>query len=52
MFDSISLQPSRNITEIKKYFVVHDERKKCRVNYNQANALIARNALNAPLDKV
>ena len=35
IFDSISLQPARNITEIK----LHSPRrkKKCRVNYNQNN---------------
>ena len=27
IFDSISLQPSRNITEIKEYFIVHYEWK-------------------------
>ena len=27
MFDSISLQPARNIMDIKKYFIVHHERK-------------------------
>ena len=35
MFDSISLQPACNITEIKKAPLVHDEKKKYRVNYNQ-----------------
>ena len=39
MLDSISLQPARNITEIK---ILHSplRKKKCRVNYNQPNALI------------
>ena len=27
MFDSISLQSARNITEMKKHFIFHDERK-------------------------
>ena len=30
MFDSISLQRARNITEIKKYFILHDEKKVSR----------------------
>ena len=30
IFDSISLQLARNIMEIKKYFILHDERKMSR----------------------
>ena len=35
MFDSMSLQLARNITEIKKTFHSTRRKKKCRVNYNQ-----------------
>ena len=35
MFDSISLQPARNITEIKKTLHSPRQKKKYRVNYNQ-----------------
>ena len=40
MFDSISLQPARNITEIKKHFIVHDERKSIMLIITQTNILI------------
>ena len=35
MFDSISLKPARNITEIKKKIHSPRRKKKCRVNHNQ-----------------
>ena len=40
MFDLISLQPARNITEIKKYFIVHDERKSVTLIITKPNALM------------
>ena len=36
---SISLQPARNIAEIKKHLIVYEERKKCCVR-TKPNALI------------
>ena len=35
MFDSISLQPARNVTELTKTLYSSRRKKKCRVNYNQ-----------------
>ena len=35
MFDSISLQPAYNITEIRKTLYSSWQKKKCHINYNQ-----------------
>ena len=40
MFDSISLQPARNTTEIEKHFTVDDERKSVTLVITKTNALI------------
>ena len=40
IFDSISLQPARIITEIRKYFIVHDKRKNVALIITKSNALI------------
>ena len=40
MFDSISSQPGRNITEIKKHFMAHDERKSVALVITKTNTLI------------
>ena len=40
IFDSISLQPARNIKEIQKYFIVHDKRKNVALIITKSNALI------------
>ena len=40
MFDSISLEPARNIIETKKYFIVHDERKSVALIKTKPNSLI------------
>ena len=39
MFDFISLQTPRNITEIKKTLHSPRRKKKCRVNYNQNQSM-------------
>ena len=40
MFDSISLQPARNVAEIKKYFIVHDKRKSVALIITDTKTLI------------
>ena len=40
MFDSISLQPARNITEIKKQVTVYDGRKSVALIITKTNTLI------------
>ena len=41
MFDSVSIQPARNIMEIrKKHFIVHDERKRVALITTKTNTLI------------
>ena len=40
MFDSISLQPARNTTEIRKTLYGWRRKKKCHAGYNQKNALM------------
>ena len=36
MFDSISLQPARNITEIRKTLYISRRKEKYHFNYNQS----------------